>query len=196
MRRLLRMKRTVVALTAMLAAGATAAVAFGASPHFEHGSTITCNVTSGTNTATDTCTAVGGLSGLGNADVAFVLGGSGSVSFDCQNPGNGNVVPGQNKIPFTTPPTTIVVSADSIKNGNLTFFGPSGNTMSDSESAPSETATQVGCPNSNWETRPTAVFFTSIDLQIQQPPGTTIFDCTASNPNGLTGTVTLSCTKV
>ena len=52
MRRLLRMKRTVVALTAMLAAGATAAVAFGASPHFEHGSTITCNVTSGTNTVT------------------------------------------------------------------------------------------------------------------------------------------------
>jgi hypothetical protein len=37
------------------------------------------------------------------------------------------------------------------------------------------------------------VTLTSITLVIDQPPGTTIFTCTASNPNGLTSPVTLAC---
>jgi len=171
-------------------------VALGSSVHLKHGSSITCTVTSGTNSASVTCTGTGGLSGLGNSDVAFVLGGTGSATFNCMNPGNGNVVPGQNKVPFTASPTTVTVGAGSIKNGNLDFFGPGGNTIGPStQSAPTPTAKQVGCPSNSWTTTPTAVFFQTIDLAIQQPPDHTIIDCTAGTPNGpaLTDTVTLTC---
>jgi hypothetical protein len=34
---------------------------------------------------------------------------------------------------------------------------------------------------------------TSISLVIEQPPGAQIFSCSASDPNGLSGTVPLSC---
>ena len=33
----------------------------------------------------------------------------------------------------------------------------------------------------------------NISLVIEQPVGTVIFNCTASDPNGLSGTVALSC---
>jgi hypothetical protein len=195
MRQVLRMKRSVVALMALLAVGMTATAALGANAHLTKGSSISCTVTSGSSSASVTCTGTGGMAGLGNADVAFVLGGTGSATYNCQNPGNGSLSPGQNKVPFSLSPTTISVPASSVKNGNLAFFGPSGNTISGSQTAPSATATQAGCPNNNWTTSPTSVFFTSIDLQIQQPPGTTIIDCTASDPNGLTGSFTLNCAK-
>jgi hypothetical protein len=33
----------------------------------------------------------------------------------------------------------------------------------------------------------------SISLRIEQPPGTVIFSCSVSDPNGLSGTVSLTC---
>jgi hypothetical protein len=38
-----------------------------------------------------------------------------------------------------------------------------------------------------------AVFWTSVTVSVQQPAGTEILACTASNPSGLTGTFALSC---
>src|SRR5437764_15252699 len=97
-----------------------------------------------------------------------------------------------NKVPVTASATTVTVPASSVKNGRLAYFGEGGNTIGPStETAPAQTASQVGCPSDNWTTSPSATFFQTIDLQVQQG-GTTVLDCTASNPNGITGTVTLN----
>ncbi len=188
-------KAAVVAVVALatLVVGSTAATA--ANPHLKRGSGISCTI-SQTNLANDTvtCTGTGGMAGLGNADVRFVLGGTGEASYFCKNPGNGNESPGQNRVPVTIPPTTIDVPASSVKNGNLTFFGPSGNTIGPSVATPvAATGEEAGCPNPGWTTRVAAVFWTSVTVSVQQPAGTEILACTASNPSGLTGTFALSC---
>jgi len=51
----------------------------------------------------------------------------------------------------------------------------------------------AGCPNANWTGVNPTLTLTSITLDIFQPVTTRIFHCTASNPNGLTSPVTLSC---
>jgi hypothetical protein len=86
----------------------------------------------------------------------------------------------------TTTPTHIPSSA--IKNGNLTFT-----TNPAVLSAPSTvTGAEAGCPNSHWTGVNPTLTVTSITLTISQG-GTTLFTCTASNPNGLSGTVPLAC---
>jgi hypothetical protein len=56
-------------------------------------------------------------------------------------------------------------------------------------------ATQAGCPNNNWAGVNPTLTVTSITLSIQQPPGedNEIFNCTASDPNGLSSPVALTC---
>jgi hypothetical protein len=163
-----------------------AAPAFAASPHFKHGGSPTCTISgSGTSSTSTTCT--GSLTGLGGGDVVLATTVSGFAVYQCQN-GGGNVAPGQNRVlvgPVTSPTT---IPGSEIKNGNLTFV-----TNPAVLSAPTTvTGAQAGCPNSNWTGVNPTLTLTNITLDISQG-GALLFECTASNPNGLSGTVALTC---
>jgi len=179
-------KSFVLLLVAIVVIGVSATAAFAASPHFKHGGTPTCTISgSGTNSTSTTCT--GSLAGLGNEDVVLETTVSGFAVYQCQNQG-GNTAPGQNKVlvgPTTTP---TIIPGDEIKNGNLTF------TTNPAElSAPATvTGAEAGCPNPNWTGVNPTLTVTDIELTISQG-GVLLFTCTASNPEGLTGTVALSC---
>ncbi|HEX6676853.1 MAG TPA: hypothetical protein VF486_17725, partial [Actinomycetes bacterium] len=100
-----------------------------------------------------------------------------------------NVAPGQNRVLVGPATSTTSIPGDQIKNGNLTFFtNPAVLTA-----APTVSAAVAGCPNPNWSGVNPTVTVTDITLVIEQPPGTVLFTCTASDPNGLSGTVALSC---
>jgi hypothetical protein len=163
-----------------------ASVAFAASPHFKKGGTPVCTI-SGTGTSSTSTTCTGTLAGLSNQDLAINTTVSGFAVYQCQNRGE-NVAPGQNRVLVgpTTTPTNIDSSA--IKNGNLTFT-----TNPATLSAPSTvTGAEAGCPNPNWTGVNPTLTVTDITLTIAQG-GTTLFTCTASNPNGLSGKVPLTC---
>jgi hypothetical protein len=175
--------RLVLAAILIISLPATAAVA--ASPHFKHGGEPTCMISGTGATKTVTCTGV--LAGLGNEDLLLNVTLSGFALYQCQNPG-GNPSPGQNRVlegPTTTP---TLVESDQIKNGNLEFTAPGTLTA-----AATVSGAAAGCPNPGWTGVNPALTVTDITLEIEQPVGTTIFTCTASNPNGLSGTVALSC---
>jgi hypothetical protein len=127
------------------------------------------------------------LAGLGNGDVDLNTTVSGFAVYQCQNAG-GNTAPGQNKVlvgPVTAPTH---IPGTEIKNGNLAFT-----TNPAVLSAPSTvTGAEAGCPNPNWTGVNPALTVTSITLTISQG-GTLLFTCTASNPNGLSGSVPLAC---
>jgi hypothetical protein len=178
--------RLLVAGLAVALFGSLSAIALGASPHFKHGGEPVCTISgSGTNSTSTTCT--GSLTGLGGGDVTINTTVSGFAVYQCQNNG-GQIAPGQNKVlvgPSTTPTT---IPGNEIKNGNLTFT-----TNPATLSAPSTvTGAQAGCPNANWTGVNPSLTLTSISMTIEQG-GATLFTCTASNPNGLSGTVPLSC---
>jgi hypothetical protein len=81
------------------------------------------------------------------------------------------------------------IPASAIKNGNLTFTtNPATLTA-----AATVSGMVAGCPNPNWTGVNPTLTLTSISLVIEQPPGSAIFTCTASNPNGLTSPVTPAC---
>lgn len=171
-------------LTTALLAVATQATA--ASPHFKNGGTPTCTITSlSSASSSTTCTA--SLAGLGNQDLVVQTSVSGFARYTCTNQG-GNAAPGQNKVLIGPATSTTTLPASQIKNGNLTFT-----TNPAVLAAPSTVSGQVaGCPNNNWTgTNPQATV-TSITLTISQG-GALLFTCTASNPNGLSGTVALTC---
>jgi hypothetical protein len=93
---------------------------------------------------------------------------------------------GQNKVLVGPSVTPVIFPAAQIKNGNLSF------TISNTLTAPAMvTAAEAGCPNDNWTGVNPVLTLTSISLVIEQPVGTVIFTCTASDP--LSGTVALSC---
>jgi hypothetical protein len=180
------MRRTIIAIAAtVLALGLTATAALAASAHFKHGGEPVCTISGSSTSKSTTCTA--SLSGLGNGDLNIKTTVSGFAVYQCQN-GGGNVAPGQNKVLVgpVTEPTNIPGSA--IKNGNVTFT-----TNPAVLTAPSTvTGAQAGCPNPNWTGVNPTLTVTNITLTIAQG-GVTLFTCTASNPNGLSGTVPLSC---
>lgn len=184
-----RVTLLILALPLLLAAAVMAASpAFAASPHFKKGGEPTCAITfTGTSSASTTCT--GSLAGLGNEDLLLNLTVGGSAVYQCQNAG-GNIAPGQNKVlvgPVTAP--TLIPSGE-IKNGNLTFT-----TNPAVLTAPATvTAAEAGCPNANWTGVNPVLTVTSIVLSIQQPVGTEIFHCTASDAWKTNTTVPLSCT--
>jgi hypothetical protein len=181
MRRILMILASVIAVTALVSS-----VAYAASPHFKRGGSPTCTVSSGTASKSTTCTAT--LAGLGNEDLLITLSTSGSAVYQCQNQG-GNIAPGQNRVLVGPATSSTPISADQIKNGNLTFT-----TNPAVLSAPQTVSgSAAGCPNANWTGVNPTLTLTSITLTIEQPPGTVIFTCTRSNPNGLSGTVALSC---
>jgi hypothetical protein len=183
------MRRILVMLTAVFAAallGTTfASPAFAASPHFKKGGEPVCTF-SGTTSIPVTCTAT--LAGLGNEDVNVHLSVSGFALYQCQN-GGGNIAPGQNRVLAGPATSDTAIPASAIKNGNLMFTtNPATLTAADTVSG-----AVAGCPNPNWTGVNPALTLTTINLVIEQPPGTPIFTCSASNPNGLTSPVTLSC---
>jgi hypothetical protein len=179
------MRRTLIAVTVLVALGAaTASTATAASPHFKKGGEPVCTI-SGTTSKSTTCTA--SLSGLGGGDLTINTTVSGFAVYQCQN-GGGNVAPGQNRVlvgPVTAP---TIIPSGSIKNGNVTFT-----TNPAVLTAPTTvTGQQAGCPNPNWTGVNPVLTVTNITLTIAQG-GVTLFTCTASNPNGLSGRVALSC---
>lgn len=174
------------AVLLIFATGLTAAQA--ASPHFKKGGSPVCTVSASGFTSTTTCTAV--IAGLGNEDLLAEVTVSGFAVYQCQNQG-GNVAPGQNKVLVgpTTEPTLIPSGA--IKNGNLRLATNPVELTADE----SVTAAEAGCANNNWTGVNPVLKVTSISLVIIQPvtPRTVIFSCSASNPNGLSGSVALTC---
>jgi hypothetical protein len=185
------MKRLLVLLCApllMLFFLFFAAPAFAQGEHFTHGGVPTCTITAVvTDTATSqsvTCT--GELAGLGNADLVLNLSVSGFALYQCENKG-GNIAPGQNRVLVGPSTSTTTIPASAIKNGRTTFT-----TNPAVLTAPlTVSAAVAGCPNANWVGVNPVVTVTSITLTISQTE--LLFTCTASDPNGLTGTVTLSC---
>lgn len=176
---------TVAAAVALVGALSATSVS-AASPHFKHGGEPVCTITSTSSSSTSTrCSA--SLSGLGNGDLVINVTVSGFAVYQCQN-GGGNTAPGQNKVlvgPVTAPTT---IPGDQIKNGNVSFT-----TNPAVLSAPSTvTGAAAGCPNSNWTGVNPTLTVTSISMTIAQG-GVTLFTCGASNPNGLSGTVALTC---
>jgi hypothetical protein len=180
------MRRILFVLAAVFATAALAvSAALAASPHFKRGGTPVCTF-SGTTSIPVTCT--GTLAGLGNQDLNLHLSVSGTALYQCQN-GGGNTAPGQNRVLVGPATSDTAVPASAIKNGSLTFTtNPA--TLTAAATVSGATA---GCPNNNWTGVNPTVTLTSITLVIEQPPGTTIFTCTATNPNGLTSPVTLTC---
>ncbi len=181
------MRRTFLLFClAAFVAGLTATAATASSPHFKHGGEPVCTISAtGSNSTSTTCTA--SLAGLGSGDLDINVTVSGSAVYQCKNNG-GNIAPGQNRVLVgpTTTPTHIPGSA--IKNGNVTFTtDPAVLSAPDTVSG-----AQAGCPNSTWTGVNPTLTVTSITLTIAQG-GTTLFTCTASNPNGLSGTVPLTC---
>ncbi len=181
------MRRTLITLTVLLAVGMTASAALAGSPHFKKGGTPTCTF-SGTTSIPVTCS--GTLAGLGNEDLNLHLSVSGFALYQCQN-GGGNTAPGQNRVLLGPATADTAIPAGAIKNGNLTFTtNPATLTA-----APTVSGATAGCPNPNWTGVNPTLTLTSITLDIFQPVTNRIFRCTASNPNGLTSPVTLTCTS-
>ncbi len=95
----------------------------------------------------------------------------------------------QNKVLEGPATSDTAIPASAIKNGNLTFTtNPA--TLTAAATVSGATA---GCPNPNWSGVNPVLTLTSITLDIFQPVTTQIFHCTASDPNGLTSPVTLTC---
>jgi hypothetical protein len=161
------------------------ATASAQNPHFKKNGEPVCTVSQGGASASTVCTA--SLAGLGNGDLVINVTVSGTAVYQCQNQG-GNTAPGQNKVlvgPVTAPTT---IPADQIKNGTVTFT-----TNPAVLTAPSTvTGAEAGCPNPNWTGVNPTLTVTNITMTIAQG-GVTLFTCSASDPNGLTGRVALSC---
>ena len=184
MRRLMSRFGIAVVMTLLLMAVAIPS-AFSSSPHFKKGGTPVCTF-SGTTSIPVTCT--GTLAGLGNEDLNLHLAVSGFALYQCQN-GGGNTAPGQNKVLEGPAASDTAIPASAIKNGNLTFTTNPATLTAE----PTVSGATAGCPNANWTGVNPVLTLTSITLDIFQPVTTQIFHCTASNQNGLTSPVTLSC---
>jgi hypothetical protein len=139
-----------------------------------------CTITGTGESASVSCT--GTLAGLGDEDLVIETTLTGFAVYDCRNRGE-NIAPGQNKVlegPVTTPTT---VPADAIENGTVTFTA--GGSLS---AAPTVSAAEAGCPNSNWIGVNPTLTITSVMLEISQ--GDTFIYCgMVQDPAGLTGTV-------
>jgi hypothetical protein len=163
----------------------TAQTSLAASPHFKKGGEPVCTVSGSGATRSTTCSA--SLAGLGMETLVINVTVSGFAVYQCQNQG-GNTAPGQNKVlvgPVTAPTT---IPADQIKNGNVSFT-----TNAAVLTAPGTvTGAEAGCPNPNWTGVNPTLTLTDISMTITQG-GVLLFTCTASDPNGLSGRVALTC---
>jgi hypothetical protein len=184
--RMKRMRRISIFALVVVATVMSATAAYGASPHFKKGGSPVCTISgTGTNSTSTVCT--GSLAGLGGGDVVLSTTVSGFATYTCTNQG-GNAAAGQNRFPVGPSTTPTTIPGNEVKNGNLTFT-----TNPAVLAAPSTVSgAQAGCPNSNWTGTNPQLTLTGITLTISQG-GQLLFTCTASNPNGLSGSVPLSC---
>ena len=149
--------------------------AWAASPHFKRGGEPTCTTATSGSSASVVCTAK--LAGLGNDDLLITVTVSGEAVYQCQNAG-GNTAPGQNRVLIGPAVAPTFIDADAIKNGNLTFT-----TNPAVLTAPATVSgAAAGCPNPNWTGVNPVLTVTDISLVIEQPPGTVIFSCSATDP--------------
>lgn len=156
-----RVSRLLVALFFSV----TAAAVIAASPHYKKGGQPVCTINTINGSAT--CSS-GTVAGLGNDDVQVSVSLSASAGTFCQNPGNGNIVPGQNPA-NATGTSTLDFSADQIKNGTLTIPP-----ISVSVTVATPTASAAGCPNDNWTVLLGPVTYGPGFYAFYQPPGTLI----------------------
>ena len=179
MRRLL-----LILLAPLLVLGlATSALA---APHFVgKNAQPVCTVSITGGTSSTVCK--GELAGLGNEDLLIDTQVEGFAIYQCQNRG-GHRPPGQNKVlvgPITEPTT---IDSAAIKNGRVQFV-----TNPAVLSAPATvTSAEAGCPNPNYTGVNPTLTVTSVTTTISQG-GAVLFTCRASDPNGLSGTVVLTC---
>jgi len=171
------MRRLLVLMAALAVAGAlSASAAFADSPHFKKGGSPTCsiNFNDALNSASTTCSGV--MAGLGNADVLITISTSGTAVYQCKNAG-GNVAPGQNKVLVGPATASELIPSGEVKNGNLAFTSAA----SVLTASATVSAAVAGCPNNNWTGVNPVLTVTSISLTIEQPPGTVIFSCSATD---------------
>lgn len=182
------MRRVLILLASCLLflfAGSTTAQA--SSPHFKKGGKPVCTISySNLYTSSTVCKTV--LAGLGNDDLRATVTVNGFAKYECQNQG-GNTAPGQNKVLEGPESVPTDIDSSAIKNGNLSLTTNAVTLAAD----PTATAAEAGCPNNNWTGVNPVLTVTSILLVIEQPVGTTIFRCSASDPAGLDSPVALTC---
>ncbi|HEX6818908.1 MAG TPA: hypothetical protein VF120_11075 [Ktedonobacterales bacterium] len=167
----------VVALALLVGGG----VALASSTLFKRGGEPTCTVTSTSNSSSSsTCTAT--LSGKNkNSTLMAVVDASGFAVFQCQTAGSAPTT-GQNQVQVyaNTSFTPIPLGVSTFTTSPAVLTAPS--TVS---------AQAAGCPTGSTAASPTLTT-TTINFRIDNG-SITSFPCTASNPNGLSGTVPLSC---
>jgi hypothetical protein len=147
------MNKKIKSLLLTLLVGAVAApLIYAASVHFKGGSPTF----SDQGTTLKTCFS---LAGLGNGDVTITVTTTGTATKLCTNQG-GNTAPGQNKTPVK-PSGQVTIPSTEIKNGNLTACVTTA-------PPPAPTATEAGCPNSNWSTSLTDVQFATATVTVTQ----------------------------
>ena len=139
-------------LVALLVGAIAVPLIYAASVHFKGGTPTF----SDEGTTLKTCFS---LSGLGNGDVTIIVNTTGSATTLCTNQG-GNTAPGQNKTPVT-PSGQATIPSTEIKNGNLTACVTT-------TPPPAPTASEAGCPNSNWSTSLTDVQFATATITVIQ----------------------------
>jgi len=104
------------------------------------------------------------------------------------NPG-GNTALGQNQVTAGQATSRKSIPGSEGKNGNLRFTS----TPATLTAPATVSGTVAGCPNGSWTGTLHNLQVTSVTLTIEQPPGTTIFTCTASKPSGFSETFAVSC---
>jgi hypothetical protein len=101
------------------------------------------------------------LSGLGNGDIRIIIEGTGTATAQCQNPGGQSKVPGQNPVAVNVS-GQVDVPATSFPNGNVTGLSVS------TESVPTPTPAEAGCPGDSWTVVGMTVTYTSATLTVLQ----------------------------
>src|SRR5262245_19339145 len=168
------MRRIISTLSAVLLVGAIAAsVALASSVHLKGGK----NAKPAFNDKGLKLKATGELAGLGNGDVLVTLTAQANPTATCTNPGTGvHQPPGQNPAPVTVT-GTVAIPQGEIKNGNVGFSVRTAPPVTPILGAPD-------CPNSKWTEDITDIAFTSAEITVQQPVGTTVLtvQCTFGPP--------------
>ena len=145
-------KKTKSILLTLLVGAIAVPLVYAASVHFKKGSPTF----SDEGTTLKSCMS---LTGLGNGDVTITVTTTGTATTLCTNQG-GNTAPGQNKTPVK-PSGQATIPATEIKNGNLTACVTT-------TPPPAPTASEAGCPNSNWSTSVTDVQFATATITVTQ----------------------------
>jgi hypothetical protein len=187
------LRRTLIALIAVLFAVGITSVAVASSVHLKGGSHAEpAFIDNGL-----TLSVAGELSGLGNADVFVTLSATGNPTATCTNPGSDTHQPaGQNPAAVTLT-GTVAIPKDEIKNGNTPFGVAPRELTTDAPTTPVSGAPD--CSNPNWTEDITDVAFTSATITVEQPPGTVVLTvtCTFASPtsDGAVDSKDVSCTS-